>query len=155
MTARILLKFSPLLALAILALASPARADRCDDLAKMLAGQITGLKIGTVRGGEIAMTHPAVTQASLGCSSRNRTNSMTASTDKRKPTPEFYDFIASASALVFTIPKGDTLRGTQRCVSRTNIIRGYDIASRYRKLDIRCKVEKTGVRITVSREKDE
>lgn len=143
-----------LVAAATLALASPARADRCDDLAKMLAGQITGLTIGTVRGGEIALTHPAVTQASLGCSSRNRTNSMTASTDKRKPTPEFYDFLASASALVFTIPKGDTLRGTQRCVSRTNIIRGYDIASRFRKLDIRCQVSKTSVRITVSREKD-
>ena len=72
-----------ILAAAIVAFAAPARADRCDDLAKMLADQITGLKIGAVRGGEIALTHPAVTQASLGCSSKNATNSMTASTDKK------------------------------------------------------------------------
>lgn len=156
MTVRHSLKFSLIFSAACLVLAtSPARADRCDDLAKMLVGQISDLKVGTVRGGEIAMTHPSAKQASLGCSSRNRTNSMTASTDKRKPSPEFYDFLATASALVFTIPKGDTLRGVQRCVSRTNIIRGYDIASRYRKLDIRCQVTKTGTRITVSREKDE
>ena len=143
-----------ILATATFAFAAPARADRCDDLAKQLAEQIAGLKVGATRGGEISLTHPSVTQASLGCSSRNRTNSMTASTDKKKPSDAYYDFIATASALVFTIPKGDTMNGTRRCVSRTNIIRGYDISSRYRKLDIRCKVEKTGVRITVSREKD-
>ena len=136
------------------ALTAPARADRCDDIAKQLAEQIAGLKVGATRGGEIALTHPAVTQASLGCSSRNRTNSMTASTDKKKPDDSYYEFIATASALVFTIPKGDTMNGTRRCVSRTNIFRGYDISSRYRKLDIRCAVAKTGVRITVSREKD-
>ena len=143
-----------ILTAASLAFAAPARADRCDDLAKQLAEQISGLKVGATRGGEIALTHPAVTQASLGCSSKNATNSMSAATDKKKPTPEFYDFLASASALVFTIPKGDTLRGTQRCVGRTNIIRGYDIDSRYRKLDIHCSVAKTGVRITMSREKE-
>ena len=141
-------------AAACLALTAPARADRCDDIAKQLAEQIAGLKVGATRGGEIALTHPAVTQASLGCSSRNRTNSMTASTDKKKPDDSYYEFIATASALVFTIPKGDTMNGTRRCVSRTNIFRGYDISSRYRKLDIRCAVAKTGVRITVSREKD-
>lgn len=133
--------------------ASPARADRCDDLAKDLAAQIPGLKIGKTVAGVIYLEHPAVTQASLGCQSRNRTNDVFASTDKKKPTPEFYDFLATAAALVFTIPKGDTLKGTQRCVSRTNIIRGYNLDSRYRRLDIHCTVAKTGVRITVSREK--
>ncbi len=54
---------------------------------------------------------------------------------------------------MFTIPKPDAVRGTKRCVSRTNIVRGYNIDSRYRKLDIHCTVAKTGVRITVSREK--
>ena len=34
-----------ILAAAIVAFAAPARADRCDDLAKMLADQITGLKV--------------------------------------------------------------------------------------------------------------
>ncbi len=133
---------------------SPARADRCDDLAKQLAAQITGLKIGKTVAGVIYLEHPAVTQASLGCSSRNRTNDVFASTDKKKPAPEFYDFIATAAAQVFTIPKPDALKGAQRCVKRTNIIRGYNISSRYRRLDVHCTVAKTGVRITMSREKD-
>lgn len=146
--------FAAALVLAMAALgASPARADRCDDLAKDLAAQIPGLKVGKTVAGVIYLEHPAVTQASLGCQSRNRTNDVFASTDKKKPTPEFYDFLATAAALVFTIPKGDTLKGTQRCVSRTNIIRGYNLDSRYRRLDIHCTVAKTGVRITVSREK--
>ena len=139
---------------AVITSTSPARADRCDDLAKQLAAQITGVRIGKTMAGVIYLEHPAVTQASLGCSSRNRTNEVFASTDKKKPAPEFYDFIASAAAQVFTIPKPDALKGAQRCVKRTNIIRGYNISSRYRRLDIHCTVAKTGVRITVSREKD-
>ncbi|MBI3699994.1 MAG: hypothetical protein HY242_06040 [Afipia sp.] len=139
----------------IAVLTSPARADRCDDLAKQLADQITGLKVGAVRGGEIALTHPAVTRAALGCAGKNQTNSMFAATDKAKPSDAFYDFLAQASALVFTITKDDTLRGIQRCVGRTNIIRGYELDTRYRKLSIRCDVAKTGTRITVTRERDE
>jgi hypothetical protein len=139
---------------AVIMASSPARADRCDDLAKQLATQITGLKIGKTVAGVIYLEHPAVTQASLGCSSRNRTNDVFASTDKKKPAPEFYDFIATAAAQVFTIPKPDALKGAQRCVKRTNIIRGYNISSRYRRLDVHCTVAKTGVRITMSREKD-
>jgi hypothetical protein len=131
----------------------PARADRCDDLARDLAGHIPNLKIGKTVANVIYLEHPAVKQASLGCSSRNRSNEVFAATDKKKPTPEFYEFIGTAAALVFTIPKPDAVRGTKRCVSRTNIIRGYNIESRYRKLDIHCTVAKTGVRITVSREK--
>lgn len=138
---------------AILLGASPARADRCDDLAKDLANQIPGLKVGKTVAGVIYLEHPAVTQASLGCASRNRTNDVFASTDKKKPTDAYYEFIGTAAALVFTIPKPDAVRGARRCVSRTNIIRGYNIDSRYRKLDVHCTVAKTGVRITMSREK--
>jgi hypothetical protein len=132
---------------------SPARADRCDDLAKELAKQIPGLTIGKTVAGVIYLQHAAVTQASLGCSSRNRSNDVFASTDKKKPTDAYYDFIGTAAALVFTIPKPDAVKGAKRCVSRTNIIRGYNIDSRYRKLDVHCTVAKTGVRITMSREK--
>ena len=133
--------------------AAPARADRCEDIAKELARQITGLKIGRTVAGVIYLEHPAVKQASLGCSSKNRSNEVFASTDKRKPAAEFYDFVGTASALVFTIPKKDALNGSTRCVKRANIILGYDITSRYRRLDIACSVAKSGVRITVSREK--
>lgn len=142
------------LAMMVAALGStPARADRCDDLAKDLTRQIPDLKIGKTVAGVIYLEHPAVTQASLGCSSRNRTNEVFAATDKKKPTEAYYDFLGTAAALVFTIPKPDAVKGTKRCVSRTNIVRGYNIDSRYRKLDIHCTVAKTGVRITVSREK--
>ncbi len=65
--------------------AAPARADRCEDIAKELARQITGLKIGRTVAGVIYLEHPAVKQASLGCSSKNRSNEVFASTDKRKP----------------------------------------------------------------------
>ena len=132
---------------------SPARADRCDDLAKDLANQITGLKIGKTVAGVIYLEHPAVTQALLGCVSRNCTNDVFVSTDKKKPAEAYYDFIGTAAALVFTIPKPDAVKGAKRCVSRTNLIRGYNIDSRYRKLDVHCTVAKTGVRITMSREK--
>lgn len=142
------------LALAFAAMgASPARADRCEDLAKQLTEQISGLKVGKTVAGVIYLEHPAVTQASLGCSSKNRSNEVFAATDKKKPTQEFYDFVGSAAAQVFTIPKPDALNGAVRCVKRTNILRGYDIKSRYRRLDIACSVAKTGVRITISREK--
>ena len=63
------------LALALLTLGSAtARADRCDDMARDLAQQISGLKVGKTVAGVIYLEHPAVTQASLGCQSRNRTN---------------------------------------------------------------------------------
>ncbi len=78
MTPRISLFRLPVFATLVLGLAvlgaSPARADRCDDLAKDLAGQIPGLKIGKTVAGVIYLEHPAVTQASLGCQSRNRSN---------------------------------------------------------------------------------
>lgn len=147
-------RIAPLAILLLAALGtSPAHADRCEDIARQLAQQITGLKTGRTVAGVIYLEHPAVKQASLGCSSKNRSNEVFASTDKRKPTAEFYDFVGTAAALVFTIPKKDALNGATRCIKRTNIIRGYDITSRYRRLDIACSVAKSGVRITVSREK--
>ena len=77
-------------------------------------------------------------QASLGCSARNKQNEIFASSASRKPPKEFFDFIASATALVFTIPKADALRGAQRCANRIGFLRGKNIVTRYRKLDIRC-----------------
>ncbi len=134
--------------------ALPARADVCDEQAKILASQIDGLKIGKARGGMIALEHPAVSRASLGCSGRNITNEVFAATDSRKPSDAFYDFVASATAIIFAIPKPDALRGAQRCAGRVGIIRGNDIETRYRRLDIRCIGTKTELSISVSREKD-
>jgi hypothetical protein len=140
-------------AIALMA-AGPAHADRCDDLAGQLAKHIDGMKVGRTIAGVVYLTHPAVKQASLGCSARNKQNEMFASSASRKPPKEFFEFLASATALVFTIPKGDALRGTQRCAGRIGFLRGKNIVTRYRKLDIRCSGSSEGTSVTVSRELD-
>jgi hypothetical protein len=138
----------------VLAFASPAHADRCDDLASQLAKHIDGLKVGRTVAGVVYLTHPAVKQASLGCSARNKQNEIFALSASRKPPKEFFDFIASATALVFTIPKDDALRGARRCANRIGFLRGKNIVTRYRKLDIRCSGSSEGTNVTVSRELD-
>lgn len=132
----------------------PARADRCDDLAKQLARQIDGLKVGKAVAGTITLTHPATRQMSLGCAARNKENEIFAASDRKKPTKEFFDVVASAAALVFTIPKHDALRGATRCANRIGFFRGNNIVTRYRKLDIRCIGTPKGSTISISREKD-
>jgi hypothetical protein len=138
----------------IAAMATPARADRCDDLAGQLAKQIDGLKVGRTVAGVVYLTHPAVKQASLGCSARNKQNEIFALSANRKPPKEFFDFIASATALVFTIPRDDALRGARRCAGRIGFLRGKNIVTRYRRLDIRCAGSSEGTSVTVSRELD-
>jgi hypothetical protein len=145
--------FAIIAALAVIvASAHPARADRCDDLAAQIAKQIDGVKVGKTVAGNVYLTHPAVKQASLGCAARNKQNEIFAASPTRKPSKEFFDFVASASALVFTIPKGDALRGAQRCAGRIGFLRGRNIVTRYRRLDIRCTGERDSTTITVSRE---
>jgi hypothetical protein len=133
---------------------TPARADRCDELAAQLARQIDGLKVGKAVAGTITLTHPAAQQMSLGCSSRNKMNEVFAGSDKKKPPKEFFDLIASASALIFTIPKNDAFRGANRCAGRIGFLRGSNIVTRYRKLDIRCAGSPKGTTVSISREKD-
>jgi hypothetical protein len=136
------------------AASTSARADGCDDLAKQLASQISDLKVGATRGGVIYLKHPTVKQAWLGCSGRNIKNEIAASVAGKKPSKEFLDFVATAAALIFTIPKSDTLAGAQRCIGRIGIFRGYNIETRYRKLDIHCARTKDTTEISISREKE-
>ena len=139
----------------LLVLSAPAaRADACDDLARQLKGQIDGLTVGKTGANQIGLQHPAVKRASLGCASRNITNEVFAATESRKPSDAFYDFVARAAALVFTIPRGDALNGTARCIKRIGIFRGYTISTRYRRLDIRCTGGKTGTTVSISRERE-
>jgi hypothetical protein len=137
------------------ALASPAHADRCDDLAKQLKSQIDGISIGRTAANVIYLSHPAAKQLRLGCTSRSVTNELFAQSSTRKPTPAFTDLVASAGAVVFTIPKQDTLRGSQRCLSRMGLLRGNDIKMRFRRLDFRCTRDKTTAAISVSRSRNE
>lgn len=146
-----------LFALALLAstaLASPARADACDDLAAQLKGQIDGLSIGRTAANVIYLSHPAAKQLRLGCASRKVSNELLATSDVRKPKPEFLNLVAKASAVTFTVPLEDTLKGATRCIKRMGILRGDDIRMRFRRLDMHCTRTKTDATITISRGKE-
>ena len=108
---------APLAAIALaVTSASPARADRCDDLAAQLKNQIDGLKVGITAANVIYLSHPLAKELSLGCAGRNYTNELYAKADSRKPKPEFVDLVASAAAIVFTLPKDEMLKGVSRCI---------------------------------------
>src|SRR3954454_23035840 len=98
-------------AFALALFAAPARADRCDDIAKQLAGQIDGVKVGITAANVIYLSHPAAKELSLGCRGRNYSNELYAKADSRKPKPEFFTLVGSAAAIIFTVPKDDTLTG--------------------------------------------
>ena len=142
------------LAVAAILAASPARADRCDDLAGQLKNQIDGLRVGQTAAGVIYLAHPNAREITLGCASRNFSNQLFAKTD-RKSSPAFINLVASASAIIFTLPKDDMIKGTTRCVRRTGIFRGDDVSIRYRRLDMRCTRTKTESSITISRSTDQ
>jgi hypothetical protein len=131
--------------------ASPARADRCDDIAAQLAGAIDGLKVGITAANIIYLTHPQAKELSLGCSGRAYKNELYAKQDGRKPKPAFLDFVGSAAAIIFTVPKDDTLTGVTRCMKRMGLLRGDTIKMRYRRLDFECNRTKTEASIAISR----
>ncbi len=149
------LQFVIAAAVATILATTSAHADRCDDLAAQLANQIGGLTVGKVAANTIALSHPAVRSMHLGCRSRTVSNQIDASTEGKTPSAAFYDAIAGASALVFTIPKKDALNGITRCVKRIGLLRGHDIKTRYRRLNIHCTRVKTITTITISRDRDE
>ena len=143
------------LALLIVAGTSPARADRCDDLAGQLKSQIDGLAVGKTAANLIYLSHPQARQITLGCSGRNYSNQLYAKSGSRKPKPAFVDLAASAAAIIFTMPKDDMLRGATRCVKRMGLLHGDDVKMRYRRLDMRCSRTKTEASIAISRGRDE
>ena len=135
--------------------ASPARADRCDDLAAQLKSQIDGLGVGKTAANLIYLSHPQAKQITLGCASRNVSNQLFARADSRKPKPAFLELVASASAIIFTLPKDEMLKGATRCIKRMGLFRGDDVKTRYRRLDMNCSRTKTDASITISRGVDQ
>jgi len=144
-----------LLAALVLTFASPARADRCDDLAGQLKGQIDGLAVGKTAANLIYLSHPQAKQITLGCAGRNYSNQLYAKSGSRKPKPAFVNLVASAAAIIFTLPKDDMLRGATRCIKRMGLLHGDEVKMRYRRLDMRCSRTKTDASIAISRGKDE
>ena len=134
--------------------ASPARADRCEDIAKELKSQIDGIKVSVNTGKMIYLAHPAAKELSLGCRGSKYSNELYAKAD-RKPKPEFFALVASASAIIFTIPKPDALTGTSRCIKRMGLLRGDKVSMRFRRLNMECTRTKKEASIVVTRGKDE
>jgi hypothetical protein len=149
------LAISGTLALVIVFASSPARADRCDDLANQLKGQIDGLGVGKTAANVIYLSHPKAGEIRLGCAGRNYANELYAKADSRKPTTAFLDLVASAAAIIFTLPKDDMLRGASRCIKRIGLLHGSDVSARYRRLDMRCTGTKSQTSIAISRGTDE
>src|SRR5664279_3484811 len=123
---------SAALAVLIVSAATPARADRCDDLASQLKNQIDGLGVGKTAANLIYLSHPKAKEITLGCAGRNYANQLYAKSDVRKPPQPFLDLVASAAAVIFTLPKDDMLRGATRCIKRMGLFRGDDVKTRYR-----------------------
>ena len=135
--------------------ASPALADRCDDLAGQLKSQIDGLAVGKTAANLIYLSHPQAKQITLGCAGRNYSNQLYAKSGSRKPKPAFVNLVASAAAIIFTLPKDDMLRGATRCIKRMGLLHGDEVKMRYRRLDMRCSRTKTDASIAISRGRDE
>lgn len=129
--------------------ASPARADHCDDIAKQLSETIDGLKVDFKAGNIIYLSHPAATELSLGCRGAQYAGELYAKTN-RKIKPAFYDLVGSAAAVIFTLPKDDTVTGTSRCLKRLGFLR-RKIDMRYRRLDMECTRTKADASIVVRR----
>ncbi len=140
----------------VVTLASPARADQCDDIAKQLASGIDRLKVNFKASNIIYLTHPAAKELSLGCRARGQaySNELYAKGD-RKPTPQFYDLVASAAAIIFTVTKDDTTTGSTRCLKRMGLLRGDKVSMRYKRLNMECTRTKTEATISITRPKDE
>ncbi len=148
----------PILLAAMAALAalatSPARADRCEDIANQLKSQIEGLKVNFQAANIIYLTHPAAKELSLGCPNRKYANEFYAKGD-RKPKPEFYQLVGSAAAIVFTLPKDDVTTGTTRCLKRMGLLRGDKVNMRYKRLDMECTRTKAEASIAITRSPDQ
>jgi hypothetical protein len=134
--------------------ASPARADRCDDTAKQLAEAVDGIKVNFKAANIIYLTHPAASELSLGCRGTDYATELYAKGD-RKLKPEFLNLVGSAAAVIFTLPKDDTMTGTSRCLKRMGILRGNKIVLRYRRLDMECDRTRTDASIVVRRGLDQ
>ena len=134
---------------------SPARADRCEDTRQAIdepdrrhQGQHQRRQhhLFDASGGEGAVAR-LPRQATIPIE-------LYAKAD-RKPKPEFFDLVAAAGAIIFTIPKADTQTGTSRCIKRMGILRGDKVSMRFRRLNMECTRTKTEASIVVTRGKDE
>jgi hypothetical protein len=134
--------------------ASPARADRCADIAYQLKNGIDGLKVNFAARNIIYLTHRSAKELSLGCRGQNYSLEFYAKGD-RKPKPEFLSLVGATAAIVFTVPKDDSTTGTTRCLKRMGLLRGDKVSMRFRRLNLECTRTKTEASIAITRGRDE
>jgi len=126
--------------------ASPARADRCDDLAAQLKNQIDGLRVGQTAANLIYLAHPKAHEITLGCSGAIfPTSSLPRPTANhrrlhRSGRQRGGDHLHAAEGL-----HGD---GREPLPQAMGLFRGDDVSIRYRRLDMRCSRTKTESSIT-------
>ena len=135
--------------------ASPARADRCDDIAKQLEEPDRRPQgrhhrrqhdLSVASGGQGAVARLPRPQLFRSSSTPRPTASRSRNSSIWSPPPR---------AIVFTVPKDDTLTGTSRCIKRMGLLRGDKVSMRYRRLNMECTRTKTEASIAVTRGKDE
>lgn len=61
----------------------------------------------------------------------------------RSPRPAFLDLVGSAAAIIFTVPKDNTLTGATRCIKLMGLLHGDTVKMHYRRLDFECTRTKT------------
>ena len=135
--------------------ATPARADRCTDIANQLKEQVDGLKVGITAANIIYLSHPMAKEMSLGCPNRKYANELYVKSYNRKPKADFIAFVAGAAAIVFTLPRDDMQKGVSSCMSRMGLFRGDDVSIRSRRLDMNCTRTKQDAAIAISRGLDQ
>ena len=146
--------FAAALALLAAFIASPARADRCDDSAKELANNIDKMKVNFKAANTVYLTHPLARELSVACKGDNYSIELYAK-GERKPSQDFINLVGAMAAIVFTVTKDDTTTGASRCLKRMGILRGDKIVMRYRRLNLECQRSKTDSWIAITRGKDE
>lgn len=129
-----------------------ARANSCGALAVELGRVVDGLTVGGAVSNMIRLQHPQFRRASLGCASRTRANDIFAEALHAKAEPGFYEAVAAAGAIVFSVPIKDVRNGAQRCARMSARRFGREVTTRYRRLTIICAAGRRGTRVTVARE---
>ena len=135
-------------------IASPARADRCDDSAKELANNIDKMKVNFKAANTVYLTHPLARELSVACKGDKFSIELYGKGD-RKPSQDFINLMGAMAAIVFTVTKDDTTTGTTRCLKRMGILRGDKVTLRFRRLNMECARTKTDASIAITRGKDE
>ena len=134
--------------------ASPARADRCEDIANQLKNGIDGLKVNFAARNIIYLTHRRPRRCRSAAAARTiPSSSMPRATASRSRNSSAWS--GAAAAIVFTVPKDDTTTGTTRCLKRMGLLRGDKVTMRFRRLNLECTRTKTEASIAITRGRDE